>query len=422
MKFKNESAKRLEEEWKDARLEPMVKTIVEDAASYAEKKHRWEFVITSIHRTPAEDAALHASGIHVEWRAVDVRTSDRKQGEINRVAEYVNEKYVYDAARPNMKVCFTEPHGNGVHAHYQVHPHTRLRANSAAAEKEMRGESKTKNLSARTDEFAGEAAPIDSEGMAEAGDRLGVKAAEVWAVLTVETRGCGFQSNRRPFVLYERHVFSGLTEHSFDDAHPDISNRTPGGYGAGGDNQYARLERAIALDRKAALESASWGIGQLMGFNAEIAGYKNVEAMVKAMTVSENEQLKGMVGEIVHNNLHKALRNHDWKAFARGYNGANYEINSYDTRLAAAYAKLTHGAMPDLTIRAAQVYLTYLGYSPGIIDGLPGKFTFAALNDFQRKNKLPISNAIDDRLLTELKNQASGKTLNAPKKTAARGK
>lgn len=125
MKFKTESAQRLQNEWSDAKLAPMVKAIVNDASQYAKNRWNWDFVITSIHRTKAEDDALHASGIHVEWRAVDIRTNDRTQQEVDDVASYINGKYAYDPARPNMKVCFKEPHGNGVHAHYQVHPHTK---------------------------------------------------------------------------------------------------------------------------------------------------------------------------------------------------------------------------------------------------------------------------------------------------------
>ena len=96
-------AQRLEQEWNDAKLAPMVKSIVNDAAQYAKTKWNWDFVITSIYRTPAEDAALHASGIHVDWRAVDVRTRDETQQAIDDVADYINGKYAYDPARPRSK-------------------------------------------------------------------------------------------------------------------------------------------------------------------------------------------------------------------------------------------------------------------------------------------------------------------------------
>jgi hypothetical protein len=126
MKFKDNS-ERLQKEWDNPKLSPMVRKIVEDAAEFARTKFNWEFTITSIFRTKAEDAALHASGIHVEWRAVDVRSIGIDQDAVNKVAEFINKKYAYDPKRPGMKVCFKEPHGNGVHAHYQVHPNTKKR-------------------------------------------------------------------------------------------------------------------------------------------------------------------------------------------------------------------------------------------------------------------------------------------------------
>ncbi len=255
-------------------------------------------------------------------------------------------------------------------------------------------------------EFKGTALPLDQEGISEVTDRMGIRAAELWTVLTVETSGCGFLSDRRPKILYERHIFSRETGSRFDASNPDISDRTPGGYGADGANQYDRLEQALALDRIAALKSTSWGIGQVMGFNAGIAGYDDVEALVNAMTVSENEQLRAMAGGIMHNGLHKALSAHNWPAFARGYNGAEYAKNKYDTRLAAAYQEYALGPLPDINVRAAQMYLTYLGYQPGSIDGTPGKLTYTALNNFQQQNGITLTNEINETLLSILKEKA----------------
>src|SRR5256885_15239712 len=93
--------------------------------------------------------------------------------------------------------------------------------------------------------FRGTALPLDQEGLAEVIDRLGVHAAELWAVLNVETRGCGFLSDRRPIILFERHIFSHETNGKFDNSDPDISNPQWGGYGAGGAAQYERLQRAL---------------------------------------------------------------------------------------------------------------------------------------------------------------------------------
>ncbi len=253
--------------------------------------------------------------------------------------------------------------------------------------------------------FRGTALPLDQEGLAEVIEWMGVGAAELWAVLNIETRGCGFLPDRRPAILFERHIFSRETHQRFDTSHPHISNRQRGGYGADGAHQYERLERALALDHRAALRSTSWGIGQLMGFNAEIAGYTDVEEMVTAMTVSEDQQLLGMAGEITHNRLERALRAHDWPAFARGYNGSEYASNSYDTRLAAAYQKYTHGPLPDLVVRTAQIYLLYLGYHPGPIDGVIGRFTRSALHEFQGQHGLPVTSKIDEGQLSTLKRE-----------------
>ena len=71
--------------------------------------------------------------------------------------------------------------------------------------------------------------------------------------------------DRRPQILFERHIFHRLTDGKFDDG--QISDPAAGGYGARGAAQYDRLALALAKDADAALQSASWGIGQIMGMN-----------------------------------------------------------------------------------------------------------------------------------------------------------
>jgi len=252
-------------------------------------------------------------------------------------------------------------------------------------------------------EFRGTATPLDQEGLDEAAHGLGVGTAEVWTVLAVETKGCGFLADRRPTILFERHIFSRRTNHRFDSADPDISNPMQGGYGEDGAHEYDRLERAMALDQDAALCSASWGIAQVMGFNAEFAGYDNVEDMVAAMVASENNQVMAMALLITHNNLDAALRSHDWRAFAQGYNGPEYAQNQYDAKLSAAYDRYAAGQFPDLTVRSAQAYLTYLGYDPGPIDGTIGRLTLAAVGDFQKNNSLTVTSNISIEFLSFLK-------------------
>ncbi|BCX68651.1 MULTISPECIES: N-acetylmuramidase domain-containing protein [Pseudomonas] len=254
-----------------------------------------------------------------------------------------------------------------------------------------------------SDEFRSHGAALDDEGLENALDLAKVSAAQLWAVLAVETSGNGYFSDRRPKILFERHVFSRLTHQMFDAQHPDISSKTPGNYGATGDHQYDRLNQAIRLNRNAALQSASWGLGQTMGFNYTTTGSADVEAMVKRMVMSENEQLLCTVGELIGSGSVAALRAKDWANFARRYNGPNYAINNYDLRLSAAYQKFSYGGTPDLRIRMAQAYLTYLGWHPGPIDGIVGKQTRDAMNLFQAKEGLDLTTVLDDQTLERLR-------------------
>src|SRR5437762_3267032 len=141
-------------------------------------------------------------------------------------------------------------------------------------------------------EFQGPAIALSSDGMAIVAEALHVRNPEIWAVLAVETSSCGYLPDRRPQILFERHIFHRLTNGKYDDG--DTSDPTPGGYGARGAPQYDRLNRAILKDRAAAVQSASWGLGQIMGMNFEKAGFQDVEDMVAAMSDSEDRQLMAM--------------------------------------------------------------------------------------------------------------------------------
>lgn len=257
--------------------------------------------------------------------------------------------------------------------------------------------------------FEGAALPLNSNGVQTTLGQLKVQAADLWAVLSVETRACGFFDDKRPAILFERHVFHRLTDGAFDQRNPDVSAPTAGGYGATGAHQYDRLTNAMQLSPSAALQSASWGIGQVMGFNFSSAGFHSVEDMVAAMQRSEADQLQSMASFMVANHLDAPLRNHDWKTFARMYNGPDYAKNNYDTRLAASNQKYLQGGTPDLALRAAQVYLTYLDLNPGSIDGVMGRFTRSALNAFQQAHKMAVTDTVDDATLDALNSACSPK-------------
>ena len=243
------------------------------------------------------------------------------------------------------------------------------------------------------DEFKGNPAPLADADFERAAKAIGCTVAAVRAVNQVESRG-GFFADGRPKILYERHIFHRLTAGKFSAAHPDISNKAPRGY-IGGPAEYGRLARAIALDRKAALQSASWGAFQIMGFNFKLAGFANVEDFVKAMVSGQGAQLDAFVAFVRKNNLDDELVRLDWAGFARGYNGEDYRKNKYDVKLADAYRFWSNGGArtdnPHPVLKMGDTgddvkkIQTRLGVSA---DGDFGPGTKAAVMRFQRKEKL----------------------------------
>src|SRR6185503_10474119 len=143
-------------------------------------------------------------------------------------------------------------------------------------------------------DFKGAAKPLSHAGLTAALAAIDFaqgEAAFLWTVIEVETsgvtQGFGFRDDRRPHILFERHKFRQFTNGQFDAVAPDLSG-PPGAYGSAV-SQYARLERAINLCAAAtigeepALKSASWGIGQVMGFNHATAGFVSAVTMATAM-------------------------------------------------------------------------------------------------------------------------------------------
>lgn len=174
-----------------------------------------------------------------------------------------------------------------------------------------------------------------------AADALDCDVAAIKAVCEVEAPQGGFHADgATPRILFEAHHFSRLTGGRFDASHPHISSRTWNrALYRGGIAEHERLNAAVALDRDAALQSASWGKFQIMGFNFAACGYADVQNFVNAMYRSEGAQLEAFIGFVRANHLDAPLRDHRWADFARGYNGAGYAANAYDSKLAAAWRK-----------------------------------------------------------------------------------
>lgn len=173
----------------------------------------------------------------------------------------------------------------------------------------------------------------------QAATALKCEVAAVRAVAEVESRGSGFLPSGKCKILFEAHIFSRLTGHKYDKSHPHISSRKWNkALYKGGEREWARLGEAIALDRNAALQSASYGKFQVMGFNYQVCGYKTLDAFL-IDTATEAGHLTMFLGYVKARGLVDELQRKDWAGFALGFNGAGYAANHYDTKMAAAYRK-----------------------------------------------------------------------------------
>jgi len=192
--------------------------------------------------------------------------------------------------------------------------------------------------------------PLTDNDYAQAASALGIEKAAIQAVASVESSGSGFGSNGLPTIRYELHIFSRKTDRKYTKTHPWLSQDS---YAAGtafhdGDQstEYSMLCNAMILEQQGirlvrpAIESTSWGMFQIMGFNYAAAGWSTPEGFALDSFLSAANHLKGFCNFIKTNNLVQALKNHDWASFAYSYNGAGYASNDYDGKIARAYAKL----------------------------------------------------------------------------------
>ena len=196
---------------------------------------------------------------------------------------------------------------------------------------------------------------LRNEDLVEAAARLDVPLASIYAINEVESKGKGFLDNGKTVILFERHImYRQLTKvrHSGDDpaelkrhadqlatANPALVNPKAGGY-IGGTSEHQRLAMARLIDDTAALESASWGAFQIMGFHWKRLGYASVQDFVAAMSAGESQQFDAFTRFIETDPvLHKALKARKWAEFAKLYNGPDYLRNLYDTKLQRAYER-----------------------------------------------------------------------------------
>lgn len=281
--------------------------------------------------------------------------------------------------------------------------------------------------------FKGKAKRIEDIDIPRIGFTIGVGEDELHAFMDVEAAGSGFDRLGRPKMLFEPHVFyrnlsgekrtravrEGL-------AYPNWRRNYP-------KDSYPRLVSATAIDETAALKSASWGLGQILGENYRNAGYKTPQAMVQAFMDDEEDHLEAIVHFLKASGIDDDLRAHRWDTVARVYNGPAYKIHNYDGRMASAFARwkrirdtswtpgvdidppiedVIHADGPEgyPALRPGDGYLRNLELKPyviraqealaarglykGSIDGKYGPTTKSAVEAFQRTSGLTVDGVV----------------------------
>ena len=146
-------------------------------------------------------------------------------------------------------------------------------------------------------------------------------------------------------ILFEAKEFHKRTGGRYDVAHPNISSPTWNrSLYIGGQGEYIRLAKAMALNEVAALESASVGLFQVMGYHWKALGYASVHDYWARMQASEANQLDAFVRFVIANKLASKLARGgateaSWVPFVEVYNGAGHASNRYAPRAADTFKK-----------------------------------------------------------------------------------
>lgn len=178
-----------------------------------------------------------------------------------------------------------------------------------------------------------------------------IEPAALKAVIEVESGGRAtgkVDGKDMPLILYEFHVFyryPGLTAAQRNEA---VSRKLAAPrwgdlpYAKSLSARYNQLNRAATINEQAAYAACSWGVGQVLGENAEWLGYGTPKELAEKTMESVSGQIEVMLAFIRKAGLMDELHARDWRGFARRYNGPG-QVDFYSTRMAAAYKRHAGG-------------------------------------------------------------------------------
>ncbi|GLZ81297.1 hypothetical protein Afil01_61040 [Actinorhabdospora filicis] len=203
--------------------------------------------------------------------------------------------------------------------------------------------------------------------IAEQATALTIPSHAAAGIMKVESGGATFNAaTDKTIIRFENHVFWkywGKANKDSFNAHFDFE-RTAGGKPFHGhkwresatgewsdfhgdqEAEWRVIAFAASLGgQENAYKSASWGAGQVMGFNHSTVGFNTAVEMAAQYNKSERSQITGIFEYIRENNLAQAVRDADYATVAAGYNGSGQKATYAALIKAAAdaYQKVTKG-------------------------------------------------------------------------------
>jgi hypothetical protein len=256
--------------------------------------------------------------------------------------------------------------------------------------------------------WLGAARPLSPQALEAAAQRLGCEPAAIRAVWEVEAAGQHFLADGSLVRRFEPHHFPRRHWVAIGFA-ADATAPWRASLRLDLREREQMLRRAFAMDAEAALHAASWGAPQIMGFNAAESGFDSAREMVEAMAGAADRQVEAFCALIEAWGLAGAVRGHDWRAFARRYNGYG-QVAEYARRMEAAYRRHAGGARSSQVLRVGDRGTGVRRLQRALeieADGACGPQTLAAVERFQASAGLPVDGVVGARSWAALESKGA---------------